>query len=101
MLHYVTSKGAVSVLTKAIALELGSYNICVNTVAPGLTESERVVERLRKYSPERLEQVATLRAIKRRQMPEDLVGTILFLASADSDFITGQLVCVDGGRIMH
>ncbi|HLB12684.1 MAG TPA: 3-oxoacyl-ACP reductase family protein [Dehalococcoidia bacterium] len=97
-LHYVTSKGGVIGFTRALAREMGEYGIKVNAVTPGLTETERLTGPSQDAQMDRL---ASLRCFKRRQRPEDLVGTIVFLASDDSDFITGQAINVDGGRMMH
>lgn len=100
MLHYVTSKGAILALTRALARELGDHGIAVNTLAPGLVLSEGVVAnaemRERLTAP-----VIASRAIKRDQMPEDLIGPLLFLASDDSAFMTGETIVVDGGSVMH
>jgi NAD(P)-dependent dehydrogenase (short-subunit alcohol dehydrogenase family) len=97
MLHYVTSKGAVTAFTRALSRELGEHNICVNTLAPGFTISDSVVN----HNPGHLESARApaiqRRALKRDELPEDLVGTLVFLASAESDFITGQTLAVDGG----
>jgi 3-oxoacyl-[acyl-carrier protein] reductase len=97
-LHYVTSKAGVIGLTRSLARELGDYNINVNAVAPGLTLSmeEESAARLAQN-----QQRSQARAIKRSEVPEDLVGTIVFLCSSDSDFITGQTLVVDGGAQMH
>lgn len=98
MAHYVASKGGVISLTRSLAREGGDYNINVNCIAPGSTLSEDPKD------PAALEfrkQVVPLRAIKRVEYPDDLVGAAIFLASSDSDFITGQTIVVDGGRIMH
>jgi NAD(P)-dependent dehydrogenase (short-subunit alcohol dehydrogenase family) len=97
-LHYVASKGAVVAMTRAIARELGGDNICVNCIAPGLTMSEGVV---RSYGSASTQPVLAARAIKRLQNPDDLLGTLVFLASSDSDFITGQVIVVDGGGFMN
>ena len=99
LLHYVTSKGAVIALTRAIARELGDSNICVNAIAPGLVMSSNV-----QSHPDWQNVAASIvssRAIKRESMPEDLVGALLFLASSDSNFVTGQTLVVDGGSVMH
>lgn len=100
LLHYVTSKGAILALTRALARELGDFGISVNTLAPGLVLSEGVVAnaemRERLTAP-----VIASRAIKRDQMPGDLIGPLLFLASDDSAFMTGETVVVDGGSVMH
>lgn len=97
-LHYVTSKAGVIGFTRALARELGDYGIRVNAVTPGLTETERVSG---PYYEERMNRMASMRCIKRRERPEDLVGTVLFLASDESEFITGQAINVDGGHLMH
>ena len=100
LLHYVTSKGAVLALTRALARELGEHGISVNTLAPGLVLSEGVVANVEMR--ERLTApVIASRAIKRDQMPGDLIGPLLFLASDDSAFMTGETVVVDGGSVMH
>jgi NAD(P)-dependent dehydrogenase (short-subunit alcohol dehydrogenase family) len=81
---------------------VGEFGICVNTIAPGLTASEGVINSSR-YGDKGRERdpIIATRAFKREEMPEDLVGTCIFLASADSDFMTGQLVTVDGGSNMY
>ena len=93
-IHYVTSKMATIGFTRTLAREVGNDNINVNVLAPGNTLSEenpsQEVIRLRESS-------AGLRALKRIQMPQDVVGAMLFMASPLSDFITGQTVNVDGG----
>ncbi len=94
--HYNTSKAGVIGLTRSLAVELGEFNICVNAIAPGATITYDVDESMRGG----LERLAAQRAIKRSQMPEDLLGTAVFLASADSDFMTGQTLVVDGGDVM-
>ena len=98
MAHYVTSKMAVIGLTRALAREMGKDNICVNAITPGATASG-VNERL--SPPERLSAKAAQRCIPRVQKPEDLAGTVVFLASDDSDFMTGQVLNVDGGLVFH
>lgn len=91
-IHYVASKGAVISMTRAMARELGDYGICVNSVAPGFTLTEgRQVDL--EYERRRNEQ----RCFKRSQVESDIVGTVLFLASSESDFMTGQLLAIDGG----
>src|SRR5690606_30145050 len=86
LLHYVTSKGAILALTRALAREVGEYGICVNTLAPGLVLSEGVIQntdlRGKLTGP-----VIASRAIKRDQMPEDLIKPLLFLASDDCAFM--------------
>ena len=97
-LHYVTSKGAVIAFTHALARELGEHNITVNAIAPGLTASESA---LAAYAPGEIEARAKDRAMKRVQVPEDLVGSVVFLSSDDAAFMTGQTLVVDGGVVMH
>ncbi len=91
-IHYVTSKGALIAMTRAMARELGDWNICVNTVSPGFVVTEG-----RQVDPEYEKIRAQQRSLKRSQVESDLVGTVLFLASSESDFMTGQLLNVDGG----
>jgi NAD(P)-dependent dehydrogenase (short-subunit alcohol dehydrogenase family) len=97
-IHYVTSKAGILGFTRTLAQEVGGDNICVNCVAPGSTLSEESpdegVIRMRTAA-------ASSRALRRVQRPEDLVGAVAFFASADSDFITGQTLVVDGGSCMH
>lgn len=96
--HYVASKGGVIALTRTLAREGGDYNINVNCIAPGSTFSEDPNDRA---ALEFREKGIPPRAIKRLEKPEDLVGTAIFLASSDSDFLTGQTIVVDGGHMMH
>ena len=97
-LHYVTSKGAITAFTRALAREIGETGITVNTITPGLVSTEGVKKH---YSEEMLESRVTALSIKRQQMPEDLVGAVMFLSSEEAGFITGQILNVDGGQIMH
>jgi len=99
-LHYVTSKGAVVAMTRCLARELGAHNICVNAIAPGLTMSEGVIANP-SWGGQAAESTIASRAIKREQVPGDLVGTLIYLASNDSDFVTGQTILVDGGSGMR
>jgi NAD(P)-dependent dehydrogenase (short-subunit alcohol dehydrogenase family) len=98
--HYVSSKGGIIALTRVMAREVGDDNICVNAVAPGLTTTE-VVKGSPMYPAEHLNISSAKRCFKRNEVPEDLTGAVLFLASDDSDFITGQTLLVDGGASFH
>ena len=95
--HYVTSKGAVTAFTRSISRELGEYNICVNTLAPGFTLSDSVVSENPGHLDHSRQPSIVRRALKRDEYPEDLLGALVFLVSPDSDFITGQTIAVDGG----
>jgi 3-oxoacyl-[acyl-carrier protein] reductase len=98
MPHYTTAKGGVVALTRVVARQLGEWNINVNCMTPGSTMSEEsVTDEVLK----RREGSIDKRCFKRVETPADIVGTALFLASSDSDFITGQLLVVEGGGIMH
>ncbi|MDE0796418.1 MAG: 3-oxoacyl-ACP reductase FabG [Alphaproteobacteria bacterium] len=99
LLHYVSSKGAQVAFTRALAREVGDHGITVNCIAPGLTMSEKVIED-DQWTAVKDGNTAS-RAIKREQMPEDLIGALVFFSSQDSDFITGQTLVVDGGSAMH
>ena len=95
-LHYVASKAALIGMTRSLAREVGSYGICVNAIAPGLVEHEG------QNAPKALTELQLKeRSLKRLQTPEDLMGTLVFLCSSDSDFMTGQTIVVDGGSVFH
>ena len=96
LIHYVSSKGGVIGLTRALAIELGPHNININAVAPGFTDTEasRSIADVKKYDVSRT-------PLRRLEEPNDLLGAVIFLASDDSDFITGQTLLVNGGRAMH
>jgi NAD(P)-dependent dehydrogenase (short-subunit alcohol dehydrogenase family) len=100
LLHYVTSKGAIVAFTRALAKELGKDGIRVNCVAPGFTMSDgvkshpEVVEKLREAS-------VAARTIQRDQVPEDVVGAVVFLCSPGAGFVTGQTMVIDGGQYFH
>ena len=98
MPHYTSAKGGVVALTRVLARQLGEWGINVNCMTPGSTMSEdSVTEEVLK----RRESSIDKRAFRRVETPADIVGTALFLVSSDSDFITGQLVVVEGGGILH
>ena len=99
-MHYVTSKGAVTTLTRCLARELGDDGIRVNCLAPGLTMSEAVRAKDQWQGSHLAGNIAG-RAIKREETSEDLIGSLIFLASPDSDFMTGQTMVVDGGSVMR
>ena len=93
-LHYITSKGGVFAMTRALSREVGPYGITVNTLSPGLTMSDNV----RLHHPQdQIDRSRSSRALARDEVPEDLEGALVFLASSDSDFMTGQMVVVNGG----
>ena len=100
LLHYVSSKGAVVAMTRCLAREFGPFNVNVNAIAPGLTMSDGVLGQT-DWTQDYIEANKNSRALKRRQVPNDLVGTAVFLCSPDSDFMTGQTLVVDGGAVMH
>ena len=93
-LHYVTSKSALIGMSRAMAREVGRDGITVNAVLPGMIETE--VENVGRTDEGR-QHVIGAQSLKRQQIPEDMVGTLLFLASPASGFMTGQSLCVDGG----
>ena len=94
---YGSSKAAIIRLTEILSLELADKNIQVNAIAPGLTESEGVKANTG-FDMARAPTIAT-RSIKREMLPEDLLGTLMYLATSDSDFVTGQTLNVDGGKV--
>jgi NAD(P)-dependent dehydrogenase (short-subunit alcohol dehydrogenase family) len=104
MCHYVASKGAIFALTRCMARELGDYKININSIAPGFTHSEggdRVDRNKAMPMPSVEDLQLNSRCIKRPGVPEDLVGTALYLATDDSAFITGQMIVHDGGLSFH
>ena len=97
--HYVASKAGVIGLTRALSKELGQYNITINAIAPGFTITEANLDM--NPDPKYKVEMANARALKRDEYPDDLVGTMLYLCSGDSDFMTGQTLVIDGGRSLH
>lgn len=93
-LHYVASKAAVVGLTRGLAIEMGPYDICVNTVVPEYIPTGIWDDYVDRY-------VIEERIFKRTQTPEDMVGVVLFLAGSGSDMLTGQTIMVNGGTLLH
>ena len=100
LLHYVTSKGAIVAFTRALAKELGKDDIRVNCVAPGFTMSDGVREHPEVIGKLRDVSVAA-RTIQRDQVPEDVVGAVVYLAGPAAAFVTGQTIVIDGGQYFH
>ena len=97
LLAYVASKGAVIAMTKSMARELGADGVTVNAVAPGLTLVEAT-----EYVPlDRHALYVGGRALNRAQVPDDVCGTVIYLLSDAAAFVTGQLLAVNGGFVMH
>jgi 3-oxoacyl-[acyl-carrier protein] reductase len=95
-LHYVASKAAIVGLTRALARELGEHGISVNTISPDYIPHDA------EYAgrqPEMAALLARQRCFQRDSVPEDLVGTLLYLTGHGSDFVTGQNLYVNGGRL--
>jgi NAD(P)-dependent dehydrogenase (short-subunit alcohol dehydrogenase family) len=99
MLHYVTTKGGIMAMTRALARELGEHGIRVNTLAPGFTMSDTVIAENPGHVSTARERAVQSRSLRRDEQPQDLLGALVFLSSADSDFITGQTIAVDGGNV--
>ena len=97
-LHYVATKGAVFAMTRAMARELGDWNITVNAITPGATYTE--IPRATVTEEQKQASLAQ-QSIKRPETPEDLVGLVSFLCSDDASYISGQTINVDGGLSMH
>jgi 3-oxoacyl-[acyl-carrier protein] reductase len=95
---YACGKGAIYTLTHALAHALGRSNINVNAVAPGFTATEASLDMTGGGAS--FDAARSGQSMQRREEPEDLVGAVLFLSSADSDFISGQVIYVDGGTVM-
>lgn len=93
--HYVATKAGIIGLTRALARELGRHGVTVNAVAPGLTRTEHTTS---VYGAEHFDRAAAARALPRIEDPQDVVGTVLYLCSPASNFVTGQTILVDGGQ---
>jgi 3-oxoacyl-[acyl-carrier protein] reductase len=100
-LHYSTSKAGVIGFTRSLAREVGGDHICVNAITPGFTASDTQLASSDAAHVRKMEEINQRKAIPRTQTPEDLVGTLLFLLSPASDYISGQTINVDGGFVMH
>ena len=96
MINYITSKAAVVGITRVLAGELGQYNICVNAIAPGYTDTPAswTIGDVSKFN-------TSDTPLGRVGVPADMVGAVVFFASDDSDFISGQILIIDGGRRVH
>ncbi|UAJ12564.1 SDR family NAD(P)-dependent oxidoreductase [Glacieibacterium megasporae] len=101
MLHYVTSKGALTAMTRSMAREMGPDNITVNAVAPGFTISDGVLEHRHDMLATAAGRARSARALQRDQAPGDIVGAVAFLCGDGSAFVTGQTIVVDGGAVMR
>jgi 3-oxoacyl-[acyl-carrier protein] reductase len=100
-LHYVTSKAALIGFTRALAREVGPHGICVNAVMPGAIKTESEEELYPGTADAIAVRQAEVQSIPRRGVADDLAGAFLFLGSRDSDFVTGQVIAVDGGWIHY
>ena len=99
LMHYVASKGGIMAMTRAMSRELGDDGICVNTLMPGFTLSDSIVNQNPGHVQTARGRAIASRALKRDMQPQDLLGALVFLASAESDFVTGQTIAVDGGNV--
>jgi NAD(P)-dependent dehydrogenase (short-subunit alcohol dehydrogenase family) len=99
-LHYVTTKGGIVGFTRSLAREVGAAGIRVNAIAPGYTETDILKENPQDPA-EFAQAILASRCVKRPETPEDITGTLVYLASDDSDFVTGQTIVVDGGTAMN
>jgi NAD(P)-dependent dehydrogenase (short-subunit alcohol dehydrogenase family) len=99
LMHYVASKGGIMAMTRSMSRELGEDGICVNTLMPGFTLSDSIVNENPGHVETARGRAIASRAIKRDMHPQDLLGALMFLASAESDFVTGQTIAVDGGNV--
>jgi len=98
MVHYTAAKSGIIGFTRSLAREMGMYGITVNTIAPGAVIPDIVLDPM---SQNRMDAIINHQCIKRKLRPDDLVGPLIFLASSDSDFISAQILTVDGGLTTH
>jgi 3-oxoacyl-[acyl-carrier protein] reductase len=98
LVHYIASKGGVVGFTRSLAHEVGEFNIQVNAITPGAVETE---EEKKVATPEMVAAIVAQQCVRRRVLPWDIARAAVFLASADSDMITGQTINIDGGWAMH
>lgn len=99
-LHYTTSKAAVIGLTRGLARELGRSEIRVNAIAPTAVLTEGTAEFFGDKTDGAMEVIKEDQSLKRNPKPEDMVGTVMWLASGASGFVTGQTIAIDGGTVM-
>lgn len=97
LVHYVTAKAGVIGMTRALATELGVHGVTVNSISPGLTETERTAGVDQMYWDMQVQS----QAIKRHGVPQDIASLAVFYASDEASFITGQTMCVNGGALKH
>jgi NAD(P)-dependent dehydrogenase (short-subunit alcohol dehydrogenase family) len=98
MVHYIAAKSGIIGFTRSLAREIGEYGITVNAIAPGAVIPDG---QLNEVSRRRVEMIVDNQSVKRPQKSEDLVGMMIFLASSDADFVSGQIFTVDGGLTTH
>jgi len=99
--HYTASKGGIIGLTRGLARELGRDGIGINAITPGAIQTETELEMFADQQEVFVKQFAELQALPQRLVSDDVVGTVVFLASEDSAMITGQTINVDGGWMLH